>query len=99
MTIIFAVKAKEIKGGYSYWAKTDKGDVPLRKKATRLYENAFYYGKQAVASGSNGLAAHFLYGKKPGLVKYFGRPVMTFKIELVGDCDKTNLTELAAFGL
>lgn len=53
-------------GKYLYNGLTADGKlVTLRKSATRLYENAFYY-EFPVCSGSNGIAAHFTYGKKPG---------------------------------
>lgn len=76
---IINVKAIEKKNGkYMYVAISEDGaETVLRKTATRLYENAFYY-ERPVASGSNGLAAHFLYGKnKPCSC---GEPSKIFKV-------------------
>ena len=79
MKNIINVKAIEKKNGkFMYVAiSEDGGETVLRKTATRLYENAFYYEKP-VASGSNGLASHFLYGKnKPSSC---GEPSNIFKV-------------------
>ena len=99
MIKITAVMASEIKNGFTYWAESEGGIIPLRKKATRLYANAFYYGDQKVTGGSSGLAGHFLYGKKAP--SYLPTPVKTFKVILMVEKPDTptNLTELAAYGL
>jgi len=49
---------------FSYFAITGDGSqIPLRQKATQLYENAFYY--EFPVMPGDGLVRHFVYGKKP----------------------------------
>ena len=88
MNNCLSVQAKEIKGGYQYSAVMSSGEkLVLRKKATRLYENAFFYSEQP-SSGSNDLLANsFSYGKKPITQSYAGDLLKTFKVELKNDSD------------
>jgi hypothetical protein len=51
-------------GYYRYHAHFENSDpVVIRKKATRLYENAFYYSDKS--GNGSGLLVHFTFGKKP----------------------------------
>jgi hypothetical protein len=63
-------------GYYRYHAHLVNGNtVVVRKKATRLYANAFLY-RDATGNGS-GLLAHFGFGKKPATHRHL---VRTFPI-------------------
>lgn len=81
-TGIIEVRAtKKTNGTYMYTGiREDGSTVALRKTATRLYQNAYLYAS-AVASGSKGLAAYFLYGKNQPAAAY-GQPVKTFRVIL-----------------
>lgn len=72
-TQIVEVVARDISDGYFTYTgiDVDGNEIQLRKKATRLYAFAFAYDSK-VSSSSNGLAAHFLYGKKPN--SHDGKP-------------------------
>ena len=63
---IVAVEAMQVKGGYQYAAITKNGSrIVLRKKATRLYEKAFFYNGEASSASPNRFTNSFTYGKKP----------------------------------
>ncbi len=67
-------------GKYQYRAIFNNGSQQtLRKAATRLYNFAFQYEKPA--GPGNGIAAHFLYGKKARDLGAGNRVIQQFKIE------------------
>ena len=85
------VEAKEIKGGYQYSAVMKSGEkLVLRKKATRLYDNAFFYSLQPSSGSSDLLANSFSYGKKAITAPYAGELLKTFKVELKSECEFDN---------
>lgn len=75
---VVKVTAIPLKGGYwKYLAlMPDGGRIVVRRKATRLYQNAFVYSDR---SGNDmGPGAHFSFGKNPASYRNL---LKTFKIE------------------
>jgi len=70
---IISVVAQPLpKGGYRYTAIMANGDTRvIREKATKLYPRAYLYGG-IVATGKQGLASAFSFGKAP--VATYGNP-------------------------
>lgn len=63
--------------GWSYFGILANGEkIQLRKKATRLYENAFQ--SESNSGVGQGLAGYFSYGKKPSS---WALPVKTYVIK------------------
>ncbi|MDB4278760.1 hypothetical protein N9917_04090 [Deltaproteobacteria bacterium] len=57
--------------GFQYVAIMENGEeIIIRKKATRLYKNAFHY-EQAGWSPGKGLAQHMTFGQKPN--NFYGK--------------------------
>ena len=87
-----SVEAVKLSQGYRYIGTYEDGTKEvIRKKATRLYANAFFYNGAIVCSGPKGIAKYFTFGQKP-LNRFFlceenskvmDRGVTTFKIEAI----------------
>lgn len=68
---------------WRYWAVYEDGSkAVIRKKATRLYPNAFQYDHNVNSGPKPGsLGAQFTFGKNPKSQQYGGNVIATFVIE------------------
>jgi len=86
MKTIIRVVARNVgsekNAGYSYTAEFDDGTTQIiRKKATRLYENAFMYGDIADIATATNLSHFFSFGKKPAA--WWFDLTKSFKVEFI----------------
>ena len=78
-----SVTATEIKGGYRYTAIMKSGAKKiLRKKATRLYENAFLFSGTPASGSKDELVNSFSYGKNPSSNNYGMTILGTYPVTL-----------------